>query len=55
MTGNPRVSISVIMPAFRAEHLLKRVLPPLIAMQERGEVAEVIVVDDQSPDRTAEM
>lgn len=52
MTG---VSISVIVPAFRAEHLLPRVLEPLIAMQARGEVAEVIVVDDRSPDRTAEV
>ncbi len=49
------MTISVIMPAFRAEHLLPRVLPPLIGMLERGEVAEVIVVDDQSPDRTAEV
>ena len=47
--------ISVIMPAFRAEALLPRVLPPLLAMQARGEVAEVIVVDDRSPDRTAEV
>lgn len=54
MTGAD-VSISVIMPAFRAEHLLPRVLAPLIEMQARGEVAEVIVVDDRSPDRTAEV
>lgn len=47
--------ISVIMPAFRAEALLPRVLPPLLAMQARGEVAEVILVDDRSPDRTAEV
>ena len=55
MTGTQKVSISVIMPAFRAEQLLGRVLPPLIGMLQRGEVAEVIVVDDQSPDRTAEV
>ncbi len=47
------VTISVIVPAFRAEHLLPRVLAPLMAMQARGAVAEVIVVDDRSPDDTA--
>ncbi|MDA7964155.1 glycosyltransferase [Ruegeria sp.] len=49
------VKISVIMPAFRAMHLLPRVLPPLLAMRDRGEVVEVIVVDDASPDGTADM
>ncbi len=34
-------------PAFRAAHILPRVLAPLMAMQARGEVAEVIVVDDR--------
>lgn len=50
-----RLTISVVMPAFRAEALLPRVLAPLMAMQARGEVAEVIVVDDRSPDATAEV
>ncbi len=54
MTGQA-VSISVIMPAFRAERLLPQVLEPLMAMLARGEVAEVIVVDDRSPDGTAEV
>lgn len=49
------VKISVIVPAFRAAGLLVRVLDPLLAMQQRGEVAEVIVVDDCSPDDTAEV
>lgn len=49
------VTISAIMPAFRAEHLLPRVLAPLLEMHGRGELAEVIVVDDRSPDRTAEV
>ena len=31
--------ISVIVPAFRAERHLPRVLEPLIGMKERGEVA----------------
>lgn len=51
MTGN--LSISVIVPAFRAELLLPRVLTPLLTMRDRGEVLEVIVVDDCSSDRTA--
>lgn len=50
-----RPTISVVMPAYRAEHLLPRVLAPHLAMLARGEIAEVIVVDDQSPDRTAEV
>ncbi len=50
-----RVTISVVMPAFNAAGLLPRVLAPLMAMQARGEVAEVIVVDDRSPDATAEV
>jgi GT2 family glycosyltransferase len=41
------------MPAYNAERLLPRVLAPLMAMQRRGEIAEVIVVDDVSPDNTA--
>lgn len=44
------LSISVIMPAYNAADLLPTVLPPLIDMQHRGEIAEVIVVDDQSTD-----
>jgi GT2 family glycosyltransferase len=52
MTGQ---TISVVMPAWGAERLLPRVLDPLMGMLSRGEVAEVIVVDDVSPDRTAEV
>lgn len=38
------------MPAYNAAHYLKLSLPPLIAMRERGEIQEVLVVDDCSPD-----
>ena len=55
MMTTAAVTISVIMPAFRAAGLLPRVLEPLMGMLSRGEVAEVIVVDDQSPDATAEV
>lgn len=44
------LSISVIMPAYRAAHYLERSLPPLIAMRDRGLIKEVIVVDDRSPE-----
>ncbi|MCA8883687.1 MAG: glycosyltransferase family 2 protein [Rhodobacteraceae bacterium] len=46
------MSICVVMPAYRAEHLLSKVLPPVLEMLELGEVEEVLVVDDQSPDGT---
>ncbi len=44
------MSISVIVPAFNAANYLRLSLPPLMAMRDRGEIAEVIVVDDCSPD-----
>ena len=48
MTALP--TISVIMPSFNAAHYMARSLPPLIDMRARGEVLEVIVVDDCSTD-----
>lgn len=48
-------SISIIMPAYNAAHLLPRVLPPVLKMLEDGEVSEVLVVDDRSTDNTAEL
>ena len=50
-----RRSISVIVPAYKASHLLPDVLAPLLAMQKSGEVSEVIVIDDCSPDDTAQV
>ena len=47
--------ISVVMPAYNAAHHLPRVLAPLLAMRNAGEIAEIIVVDDQSTDTTAEV
>lgn len=52
-SGEPR--ISVVVPAYRAAHLLPDVLAPLIAMLNAGEVSEVLVIDDCSPDDTAEV
>ena len=54
MTFDPkRPTISVIMPAYKAAGLLPKVLAPLIAMRDSGEIDEIIVVDDLSPDDTA--
>lgn len=47
------LTISVVMPAYNAAHYLPRVLTPLLDMLAAGEVAEVLVVDDQSTDNTA--
>lgn len=46
-------SISVVVPAYNAARYLVRSLPPLIAMRERGEVAEVLVVDDCSTEASS--
>lgn len=53
MTVEPRMTISLIMPAYNASHLLAQVLTPLLAMKEAGEIDEVLVVDDRSTDDTA--
>ena len=45
-----KLKISVIMPAYNAAHYLELSLPPLIAMRDCGEIEEVFVVDDCSPD-----
>lgn len=45
--------ISAIMPVYNGRAFLGRSLPPLIDMQRRGEILEVIVVDDGSTDDTA--
>ena len=47
------LDISVIIPVYNGEATLQRCLAPLLAMRERGEIAEIIVVDDRSTDGTA--
>jgi GT2 family glycosyltransferase len=49
----PRLRISVVTPAYNAKHYLVRSLPPLLDLLARGEVQEVILVDDGSADDTA--
>ena len=44
------VTLSVIMPMYNANRFMPLVLKPLLEMQRRGEVLEVIVVDDVSTD-----
>jgi hypothetical protein len=44
------LDISIIMPVYNGEAFIVESLPPLIEMQKRGEVREVIVVDDSSTD-----
>lgn len=48
----PQPTISVIVPAYNAAHYLEASLPPLIELLRAGELQEVIVVDDCSPDPT---
>jgi len=56
LTSNPSERrISIVVPAYRAAHLLPDVLAPLLAMQRAGEVSEVLVIDDCSPDDTAKV
>jgi glycosyltransferase involved in cell wall biosynthesis len=47
------VTISVVMPAYNCRSMIENSLRPLLEMQHRGEVFEVIVVDDGSTDDTA--
>lgn len=55
MSRRDQLSITVVMPAYKAAHLLPRVLPPLFEMLHAGRVDEVLVIDDQSPDNTAQI
>src|SRR5690242_9282169 len=49
-TVAPSLTISVVVPAYNAAHYLERSLPPLIAMRDQGDVAEVLLMDDCSTD-----
>ena len=48
-------SISLVMPVFNGRRFLQRSLPPLAAMLRRGDVLELIVVDEGSLDGSAEL
>jgi GT2 family glycosyltransferase len=47
--------ISVIMPVYNGVEFIVRSVPPLVAMKERGEILEVIVIDDGSTDDSKAM
>lgn len=49
------LAISVIMPVYNGRDFITKSLPPLLDMERRGEVLEVIVVDDGSTDGSDEM
>lgn len=53
MSAALRAAISVVMPVYNGEAVLRASLAPLAAMQRAGEVAEIIVVDDGSSDDSA--
>ncbi|NOY15435.1 MAG: glycosyltransferase [Gammaproteobacteria bacterium] len=53
MSRNAMSQITAIMPVRNGYNLLPLSLPPLLAMQDRGELVEVIVVDDASTDDSA--
>lgn len=48
-------TISVIVPMYNAASTIERCLAPLSAMLDRGEVKEIIVVDDCSTDRSPDI
>jgi glycosyltransferase involved in cell wall biosynthesis len=48
-------NISVIMPVFNGIGFIEKSLPPLVAMLDRKEILELIVIDDGSLDESAKM
>lgn len=49
------LSISVIMPVYNGAEFIIQSLPPLLAMEQRGEILEVIVIDDGSTDHSKQI
>jgi glycosyltransferase involved in cell wall biosynthesis len=45
-----QATISVLMPMYNAEKFVSLCLAPLLEMKQRGEIAEILVVDDCSTD-----
>jgi cellulose synthase/poly-beta-1,6-N-acetylglucosamine synthase-like glycosyltransferase len=48
-----KLDITIIMPVYNGRDYIVKSLPPLVEMQRRGEVREVLVVDDSSTDDSA--
>ena len=55
MSDRQTPQISVIMPTYNSRDLLAQTLPPLLALKNRMEVEEIIVVDDASTDGSGEL
>lgn len=53
--GSIGQDIDIIMPVYNGAEFIVKSLPPLLAMKQRGEVREVIVVDDSSVDSSAKI
>jgi glycosyltransferase involved in cell wall biosynthesis len=53
MNDSAAPTLSVIVPMYNAERLIDRCLAPLLGMQARGEIAQIIVVDDCATDGSA--
>jgi glycosyltransferase involved in cell wall biosynthesis len=53
MTAEP--TITAIMPAYNCSAVLRQSLPPLLELQRRGRISEVILVDDGSTDGTPDI
>jgi len=55
MSSNKRKhTISIIMPVYNGLGYIEKSLPPLLQMLERGEVEDIVIVDDSSTDKTVE-
>jgi dolichol-phosphate mannosyltransferase len=56
MTDGERLDVSVVLPTYNESASLPVLLPKLVDVLERARLrAEIIVVDDASPDRTADV
>jgi glycosyltransferase involved in cell wall biosynthesis len=53
--NGPRPGLSVVMPLYNAQATIDDCLAPLLQMLARGEIDELIVVDDGSTDRSVEL
>lgn len=51
-TSNSGLTISAIMPVYNGQDFILKSLPPLIELMKKGEIDEVLVVDDTSTDNT---
>jgi hypothetical protein len=52
-TSRAAPAVTVIMPVYNGSSTLRQSLEPLLTMRRKGEIAEIIVVDDGSTDASA--